>query len=98
MEKLILLLSVIMCSFSVSYSQNNNSTVEQNGNNHVALVQQRGYDNETEIVQTVNDNWAEVIQIINNNAVIIDQVYGANNIAQIRQMGDQIHTFFRQEG
>jgi hypothetical protein len=33
-----------------------------------------------------------------DNKVSIDQVWGSDNTAQIKQMGSQEHTFFRQDG
>jgi hypothetical protein len=55
-------------------------------------------NNVAEIEQTHDRNWAEVIQQNDDNKVFIDQVYGSDNIAQIKQMGSQEHTYFRQQG
>src|SRR5690554_1230132 len=96
--KRLLFVIVLVYMFKIGTAQNNQSSINQIGNQHSAFIEQAGNDNEVEIKQTFNENWVEAIQMNNNNKVFIDQIYGSKNIAQIGQMGDQQHTFFRQQG
>ena len=100
MKKLIAIFGVLAFSAGMAFSQNNDATVNQEGNNHVADVSQTGLLNIADVEQSANSgDYAKVKQLGEENKAYVTQDGAAGtHHAEVDQEGDRNEATIDRQG